>query len=851
MARINGNSKNNRLRGGKGNDTLFGFDGRDRLDGLAGNDTLRGGNDNDILFGRDGNDRLYGGSGNDRLVGGAGNDRLSGDAGADRMIGWRGNDTYFVDNVSDIVDERGDKTGRDTVYASVSFSINPTSTKISGDVERLFLRGREDLRATGNNLDNDIRGNAGDNRISGLGGDDVLRGYAGKDNLNGGLGQDTASYVGSSAVRVDLATRKGTGGHAAGDRYFSIEHLTGSAGHDTLRGNGLSNKLSGGNGNDLLQGRSGNDVLSGGSGNDRLFGDDGDDSLDGGSGNDVLNGATGNDILIGGTGNDALSAGDGDDTLNGGSGDDSLSGGSGNDVLNGGSGNDTLSSNSGHDTLIGGPGADIFNLGSGVELLLYSGADADGSTDTNHFDNFEFGGNFDVLDLRELWDGVNGQIDNYLQVSALGDDTLLAIDVDGIGDFTIPDLTLALVGVDFSADVLQNLLDNGNLLFLPQGASTPDLEASSDTGVTSTDDVTFDATPTFVGNGENGGLVTLFADLNDDGVLDIADITLGTSAVENGVWRVTSIDLAPGLYNVRADHSAIDGFLPPASSALAVTIIDSSGIILGGPDRDTLIGDADANILDGGGGDDLLYGHAGVDTLFGGTGADRLDGGSGADVLHGGPGNDTYVVDNVGDSVSDNGADPNDAIESSITWTLIDEAIENLTLTGADHIDGTGNRNDNQLRGNAGNNTLIGDDGNDTLDGAAGIDTLIGGPGDDRYILRQGDVIQGETPTGGNDAVFVYFDNYVLGDNLEYIILRSDADSSGAGFDLDISVTGNGQDNILIGNAGQNVLRGLGGEDRFVGDAGADTFDWGRRRRYRRLFSCGDRRNRPPRWRRQ
>lgn len=111
MARINGNSKNNRLRGGKGNDTLFGFDGRDRLDGLdglAGNDTLR-----------------------------------------------------------------GDKTGRDTVYASVSFSINPTSTKISGDVERLFRHGREDLRATGDNLDNDIRGDAGDNRISGLGGDDV------------------------------------------------------------------------------------------------------------------------------------------------------------------------------------------------------------------------------------------------------------------------------------------------------------------------------------------------------------------------------------------------------------------------------------------------------------------------------------------------------------------------------------------------------------------------------------------------------------------------------------------------------------------------------------------------------
>ena len=55
--------------------------------------------------------------------------------------------------------------------------------------------------------------------------------------------------------------------------------------------------------------------------------------------------------------------------------------------------------------------------------------------------------------------------------------------------------------------------------------------------------------------------------------------------------------------------------------------------------------------------------------------------------------------------------------------------VENLTLTGAAAIDGTGNDGDNSLTGNSANNTLTGGDGNDTISGndtiRAGLDNDI------------------------------------------------------------------------------------------------------------------------------
>lgn len=69
-------------------------------------------------------------------------------------------------------------------------------------------------------------------------------------------------------------------------------------------------------------------------------------------------------------------------------------------------------------------------------------------------------------------------------------------------------------------------------------------------------------------------------------------------------------------------------------------------------------------------------------------------------------------------------------VRSSVRYTL-GSNLENLTLTGATNINGTGNGLANVLAGNAGNNVLTGNGGDDILNGGAGDDTLIGGVGND------------------------------------------------------------------------------------------------------------------------
>ena len=150
------------------------------------------------------------------LMGSTGNDRLDGGGGADLMIGGFGDDTYIVDNATDIIQEDLNM-GTDSVLSSVTFTL-------SDNVENLTLSGRSTIHGTGNELDNRITGNTAANTLSGEAGNDTLDGGAGNDTLSGGDGVDL--LIGG--LGNDLLT----GG--SGTDKFRFEKVLGKTNIDTI-----------------------------------------------------------------------------------------------------------------------------------------------------------------------------------------------------------------------------------------------------------------------------------------------------------------------------------------------------------------------------------------------------------------------------------------------------------------------------------------------------------------------------------------------------------------------------------------------------------------------------------------
>lgn len=149
-------------------------------------------------------------------------------------------------------------------------------------------------------------GKKGKDILNGGDGNDLLNGGQGADVLNGGNGTDTITYVDScAAVTINLLTGQAKGGDAEGDKFSSIENVTGSRYADKITGDAAANVLDGG---------AGNDQIWGGGGDDRVIGGTGDDTLYGGEGNDHLIGDTGTNDDIAGGGNDTMYGGVGNDT---------------------------------------------------------------------------------------------------------------------------------------------------------------------------------------------------------------------------------------------------------------------------------------------------------------------------------------------------------------------------------------------------------------------------------------------------------------------------------------------------------------------------------------------------------
>jgi Ca2+-binding RTX toxin-like protein len=170
---------------------------------------------------------------------------------------------------------------------------------------------------------------------------------------------------------------------------------------------------------------------------------------------------------------------------------------------------------------------------------------------------------------------------------------------------------------------------------------------------------------------------------------------------------------------------------PPTSAPDPVTEVvnGTDGIdVLSGTDR--------AETINGFGGDDRVDGNAGNDTINGGTGHDTLSGGTGADSISGGDGNDTYFLDDELDRATETATGGLDAVNTSVGYAL-PSFFENLTATGTDSINLTGNALNNQIVGNAGANVISGGSGNDIMDGGTGKDTLYGNLGKDIFVLNR------------------------------------------------------------------------------------------------------------------
>ncbi|MGG7576387.1 M10 family metallopeptidase C-terminal domain-containing protein [Rhizobium sp. Nf11,1] len=802
---ITGGAGNDMLNGGGSADTLIGGAGDDTYivdhvgdivteDADAGTDTVRTtltsytlGSDVENLtyigtaaFTGTGNDLdnvITGGAGIDTLSGGAGNDTLNGGAGADRLIGGAGDDIYIVDNAGDLVTEVANE-GIDTVRTTLS------AHTLAANVENLTYLGKAAFTGAGNLLDNVIIGGDGADKLMGAAGNDTLIGGRGADKMLGGIGDDI--YV------VDIATdivienvNEGTdtvqtalAGYTLGNNVENLTY-TGSANFSGA-GNALDNTITGGAGNDTLNGGAGADTLIGGAGNDTYIVDNAGDIVieAADAGTDIVRttlasytlGSDVENLTFIGTGPFAGTGNALNNVIVGGSGSNTLTGGAGNDMLNGGAGTDSLIGGAGDDTYIVDHVGDIvtedadagtdtvrttltsYTLGSDVENLTYIGTAAFAGTGNDLANTILGGAGADTLD---------GKVGADSLIGGAGNDTYI---VDDVGDVVTEGLNAGtdLIKTALSTYTLANNVEN--LLYTGSGSFTGTGNALANT---------------IIGGAGN----------------DTLDGGAGNDTLNGGAGNdIYVVDSASDVVN-EAVGAGTDEIRTALAAYSIAALVNVENLTYTGSANFTGTGNALAN------------------TITGGAGNDMLNGGGSADTLIGGAGDDTYIVDHVGDIVTEDADAGTDTVRTTLTSYTLGSDVENLTYIGTAAFTGTGNDLDNVITGGAGIDTLSGGAGNDTLNGGAGADRLIGGAGDDIYIVDNAGDLVTEVANEGIDTVRTTLSAHTLAANVENLTYLGKAAFTGAG---------NLLDNVIIGGDGADKLMGAAGNDTLIGGRGAD-----------------------------
>lgn len=848
-----GGLDNDFLNGGAGGDTLNGGEGIDRvsyidsngrvdidlsrerqllfhaagdlligienIDGSNFNDTITGSQGDGSLYGMEGDDSLTSGSHDQLLAGNDGNDTLEANGAGDTLVGGNGNDLYRVRAPGALVREslleeiEGTDGGNDTVEAFFDISLAGEDL-----IENIVLLGFGTV-ATGNGANNRIDGNP-------------LFGST----LAGGFGNDS---------------------------------LYGGASGDAMFGGSQDDQLQGNDGNDLLIGELGNDALFGGAGDDTLIGDGGSDFLGGGIGSDFYIVDSDDAVIdLGGDDPDFVWALD-DVTLPGLQSIEilSVSGLMGKDWVGAWNTFDralafsflvaaegslaanrdlNLTGNDAAQVLIGaGGGVNVLEGRGGADTLV-----GDGDNDTAGYAASAAAVDIDLGRAEQAGGDAQGDI-LYQITGVIGsahDDTIRGAE----GAFLRPARAETLSG-GAGHDSIEGFGGNDNL----DGGDGNDtmlggLDSDTLSGGRGRDDLQGgDGRDTLYGGSGNdtldggkgvdrmeGGLGddTYVVNLAGDGVIELADGGIDTvlaSVTYELAAHVENLTLT-GLLGNDARGNSLDNVLTGNFGANRLVGGGGRDTMIGGSGNDTYVTNGDDTIIETalGGIDtvestathtlaafvenlilqgDLVINGFGNDLdnfIVGGIARNRLNGKGGQDTLWGGKGDDIYVVD-AGDTILELANEGHDRVETAVTWTLGDH-LEDLTLTGADAIDGTGNALDNLIRGNAAANTLR---------GGLGADTLEGGGGDDRLFVNSVADVVVELAGGGFDTVLTLA-THVLDSAAEIEHLRTQT-NTGTGA---INLKGNGFAQSVTGNDGANRIDGGAGNDTLTGRGGADTF---------------------------